>query len=167
MRAALIAQPSLAERLVHPDPGSVVAPLAAPGLIGEPAHGLDLILEGFLLHHGTPRLLDMPPEARVLAGDYCYAQGLVQVARAGNLGVIRELADLVALSSSLVATGDRDRLADLWRVTAASIACGDGDLRARLGDAKDALRTDGDVAPLRMLAATIPPTPELDEVFDA
>ena len=50
------------------------------------AVGLDLILEGFLLHHGAPA----PPRARpspgreVLAGDYCYAHGLVRIADVGR-----------------------------------------------------------------------------------
>ncbi len=166
MRSALANQPSLADRLIEPDPGVVVAPLAAPGLTGRAADGLDLILEGFLLHHGTARLLDMPHEARVLAGDYCYAHGLVQVAEAGDLRIIHQLADLVALSASLVAMDEPARLPDLWRATVASIA-GGGDIDEALERAKDALRTDGDTAPLRALAATLPPTPEMDEVFDA
>jgi len=167
VRAAFTAQPSLADRLVHPQPTAVVAPLAAPGLTGTAADGLELILEGFLLHHGEPRLLRMPEEGRVLAGDYCYAHGLVQVAQAGDLRIILELADLVALSASLVAMDERERLADLWRVTIASIAGDAPDVMTRLAGAKDALRSDGETGPIRAIAETLPATPDLDEVFDA
>lgn len=166
MRDAFAAQPALAATLVHPDPGQVVAPLAAPGLIGQCASGLDLILEGFLLHHGRPRHLMVDDDGkRILAGDYCYAHGLVHVAKAGDLAVIALLADLVALSASLVATDDRAALPALWRATVAVIACPD-DLRqeAALAAAKESMRA-GDVEPIRALGATLPQTPELDEAL--
>ena len=86
--------------------------------------GVDLILEGFLAHHGTPRYLR--PGDRigggVLAGDYCYATGLVAVAGDGDLTVIRVLADLVAVSAVLVSDGRRDRLASFWSAAVATIA---------------------------------------------
>ena len=165
MRDAFAAQPALAATLVEPDPGQVVAPLAAPGLTGRCASGLDLILEGFLLHHGRPRHLLMDDGNRILAGDYCYAHGLVHVAQAGDLGVIALLADLVALSASLVATDDRVALPALWRATVAVIARPD-DLgqEAALAAAKESVRA-GDVGPIRALGATLPQTPELDEAL--
>lgn len=165
MRQAFTTQPTLADRLVHPDPGNVVAPLAAPGLAGDAAAGLDMILEGFLLHHGRPRHLDIPGSKRILAGDYCYAHGLVHVASAGDLTVVRQLAELVALSASLVATGDRHALAPLWRATVAVIARGNGADDPALAAAKDALRARGDTAPLQAFADALPPTPELDEAL--
>lgn len=166
MRAAFASQPALAARLVEPDPGVVVAPLAAPGLDGDAADGLDLILEGFLLHHGRPRHLELPEVGRrVLAGDYCYAHGLVQVAATGNLAAVDQLADLVALSASLVATGDREALIPLWRAVVAAIANPEADRVLELQDAKHALRTRGDCGPIGAIAAVLPDTPELDEAL--
>ena len=108
---------------MSPHPRSWPPRSRAPGLSTDHAAGLDLILEGFLLHHGRPRHLDLPDIGRrVLAGDYCYAHGLVWVAETGDLRIIELLADLVAMSAALVSTGDRDGLPPLWRTTIAAIA---------------------------------------------
>lgn len=168
MREALATQLGLRENLVEPAPRLVVAPLAAPGLGPEHAAGLDLILEGFLLHHGRARHLDLPDAGRrVLAGDYCYAHGLVWVAAAGDLQIIELLADLVAMSASLVSTGDRDGLAPLWRATIAAIAKDDPAFTGRLREAKAALRTESNTAAIRALADGLPESPELEEALDA
>jgi hypothetical protein len=170
MRVDLTSQPGLAEGLVHPPPPALLGPLVSPPLAREQAAGLDLILEGFLLHHGRPRHLTLAERGeRVLAGDYCYAHGLVRVAAAGDLFVIEALSDLIALGAGLVAAGDREALADLWRATAAAIAAGDGAARDRaataLLDGKRRLRVDGDAAALAELGASLAPTPELAGLF--
>jgi hypothetical protein len=168
VRAALASQSGLRERLIEPAPELVAAPLARPGLSAGHAEGLDLILEGFLLHHGTPRHLDLPePGRRVLAGDYCYAHGLVWVAEAGDLAVIAMLADLVAMSAALVATGDRDGLVPLWRATLRAIAEPDPAFAARFGEAKDTLRRAADSGPLHALAQELPAAPGLAEALRA
>ena len=93
----LSAEPTLAGQLRDTSPPLLLAPLVRPRLSHDASVGVDLILEGFLAHHGTPRYLR--PGDRigggVLAGDYCYATGLVAVAGDGDLTVIRVLADLV------------------------------------------------------------------------
>jgi hypothetical protein len=170
VRDALAAEPALAAGLIQPEAPLVLAPLASPPLTPHQAGGLDLILEGFLLHHGRPRHLAPADRGReVLAGDYCYAHGLVRVASAGDLFVIEALADLIALGAGLVASGGREALAPLWRATTAAIAarCGPeaGETAARLVEAKDALRCRDDPAGMVALAATLAPTPELDEAF--
>jgi hypothetical protein len=168
VRSALATQPGLAGNLVEPAPDLVAAPLAVPGLSSEHAAGLDLILEGFLLHHGRPRHLDLPDLGRrVLAGDYCYAHGLVWVADAGDLRIIALLADLVAMSAALVSTGDRDALGPLWRTTISAIARGEVAFDERLHLAKHALRTRSDTAPLIALALELPDAPDLQEALDA
>ena len=168
MRAALAAEPGLAGCLIEPAPALVAAPLAAPGLSENHAAGLDLILEGFLLHHGRPRHLDLPDAGRrVLAGDYCYAHGLVWVAEAGDLHVIELLADLVAMSAALVSTGDRAGLAPLWRTTIAAIATPDPAFAEALYAAKEALRARSDSAPLHEMARDLPAAPRLEEAFVA
>ena len=56
----------------------------------------------------TPRLLDIPDEGRrVLAGDYCYAQGLARVTDAGDLVVIDLLSALISEGSGLAARRGR------------------------------------------------------------
>ena len=96
--AVLAAQPALAGRTVDAD--EVLVPLVCPPLAREHALGLELILEGFLLHHGASRhVLQVEMGAAVLAGDYCYAQGLVRVAATGDLSVVEALADLVATTT--------------------------------------------------------------------
>lgn len=165
MRAIFAEQPALAECLRDPTPPGLLAPHVDPPLTRDEADGLDLILEGFLLHHGRPRLLGIAdPGRRVLAGDFCYARGLVAVAAAGDLYVIEALADLIALSAGLVAQDARDDLPALWTGTVAAIA-GDDDLRHAVGLAKRALKSGSDPAPMRHVAGALTPIPGLQEAL--
>jgi hypothetical protein len=142
--------------LTDPHPPHVLAPLGAKRLAAH-ADGLDLILEGFLLHHGRPRLsCSDDADARLLAGDYCYASGLVRVAEAGDLGAIDALSRLIALSSALVADGERETIAPLWTATAGAIGEPD-ESRERLAAAVARLR-DGDRDPINALAESHPET---------
>lgn len=170
MRAVLADEVALAGELIDPEAPPLLAPLVTPPLRPEEAMGLDLILEGFLLHHGRPRhVAPAAPGREVLAGDYCYAHGLVRIAEAGDLFVIEALADLIALGAGVVASGGREALAPLWRATAAAIAARGSpeadEAAARLLEAKRLLRAQGDVAGLVAAAAALPATPELDEAF--
>lgn len=172
MREALAAEPLLAEGLIEPAPDAVIAPLVAPPLPRAEGVGLDLILEGFLLHHGRAHQLAISDFGRrVLAGDYCYARGLVRMAAAGDLVVIEELADLIALGAAAVADGRREALPPLWAGTVESIRLrradeGDTDgLMVRLADAKAHLRSDGDPAALVALADDLPHVDLFTEVF--
>ncbi|HSJ74253.1 MAG TPA: hypothetical protein VK904_08045 [Miltoncostaeaceae bacterium] len=170
MRALLAQEAALAAELVEPAPEPLLAPLVAPPLTAGQAAGLDLILEGFLLHHGHARHLSpSEPGREVLAGDYCYAHGLVRIAEAGDLFVIEALADLIALGAGVVASGGREALAPLWRATTAAIAARGSSsadaVGARLIEAKRRLRVDGDPSGLAEVAAALPPTPGLREAF--
>ena len=136
MREALAREPHLAAELIEPEAAPLLAPLVSPPLAPHQAAGLDLILEGFLLHHGVARHLSpAEPGREVLAGDYCYAHGLVRIADAGDLFVIEALADLIALGAGLVAAGDRAALAPLWRATTVAIASPERRRRGRRGRA--------------------------------
>lgn len=170
MRAVLAGEPGLAAELIEPAPVPLLAPLVTPPLTPRQATGLDLILEGFLLHHGTARhLRPAGPGREVLAGDYCYANGLVRIAEAGDLFVVEALADLIALGAGIVASGPREALAPLWRATAAAIAARGGPdqdaTAARFLAGQDALRRTGDAGGLTELAGLLPPTPGLAEAF--
>lgn len=161
MRRELLDEPTLAARLRAEPAPPLLAPLVAPPLAPADAEGLDLILEGFLAHHASPRQLDETGDG-VLAGDFCYAAGLVRVARAGDVSVIAALAELVALSAGLVAEDRRRLLGPLWRGVAASVADPDRPrARVELDAALAALR-DGDERALAALAARLGQVPALD-----
>jgi hypothetical protein len=118
---------------------------------------VEAIREGYLLHYGTPRLIDgADGDLRLLAGDYLYALGLERLAGRGDLDAVRELADLISLAAQVHAEngdgwGSTERVAPrsarsplasiaaLW--LAASVAVGAG-TNPRHKRAKEALRHD-------------------------
>ena len=156
----LAQQPALADKVT--DAPEVLMPLVSPPLPRENALGLELILEGFLLHHGAPRCVDdVEMGAAVLAGDYCYAQGLVRIAATGDLAMVEALGDLVALSATAMAAGGEADLLPLWRATAAVLAgeAGPGTAEA-VRVARSALR-EGVPGPIHDFAASLPDAPAL------
>jgi len=75
--------------------------------------GPSLIFEGFLVHHGAgrrPAVRDTG--ARVLAGDACYAEGLVRIA--DDLEQVAALAGVIMAASSAMAAGDVGVVGDIW-----------------------------------------------------
>lgn len=130
MKQALADEPLIADAIGDHPARPLLAPLAGPHLSAHEAVGLDLILEGFLMHRGRPRALAPADRDRaLLLGDYCYARGLVRVAGAGDLYAISALSELIATSTGCVADEETPRgLAALWRATVGAIA---GDVRAR------------------------------------
>jgi hypothetical protein len=170
VRDVLQAEPGLATDLLPQAPPPALAPLVSPPLTQWQAQGLDLILEGFLLHHARGRhLRPREPGGAVLAGDYCYAQGLIRVADSGDLFHIRALADLIALGSALVAAGERQDLIALWRASVAAMASRGGpdetELAAAHREAVEDLRQGRAGASLHVLAGRPAPTPALEEAF--
>ncbi len=89
------------------DEEPVLGALAASGPRAEGAPGeytflVEAIREGYLLHYGTPRLIDgADGDLRLLAGDYLYALGLERLAGRGDLAAVRELADLISLAAQV------------------------------------------------------------------
>ncbi len=162
--SVLAEQPALAGRTV--DAAEVLVPLVSPPLPHENALGIELILEGFLLHHGRPRHVDnVPMGAAVLAGDYCYAQGLVRIAATGDLGMVEALGDLVALSAAAVAAGREEDLVPLWRCTVAAMAAESGPGTADAVRAARAALREGVPGPIHDLAAGLAPAPALEEAL--
>ena len=83
------------------------------------------VLEGCLLHYGTPRALPIDdPDLALLAGDRLYALGLARLAAIGDLGAIAELADVIALSAQAYAAGDEELALAAWHAGAAAIGWG-------------------------------------------
>ena len=126
------------ERLPEP----VFSPLGAP----DHALGLETIYEGYLVHYGRPRLFaPVDDDAALLLGDYLYAHGLVHVAALGDVAAVGDLAELISLCAQLRANGRNGDTA-VWAATAALLG------RGQLGEARDAMRLDGDPRPLEHAA---------------
>ena len=114
--------------------------------------GLEAIYEGYLLHYAQPRLFrrDSLDDA-ILCGDFLYARGLVWIAEQDDPRAVAELAELIAVVSSVRVDAPRvDRFA-LWAATA--LALGEARDAGPLEAARRALAEHGDGAPLEVLLA--------------
>ena len=134
-----------------PDDDAALGALAATGPRAaaapeEYALLVEAIREGYLLHYGTPRLIDgADADLRLLAGDYLYALGLERLAARGDLEAVRELADLISLSAKVYAdngdpTDEPETTMALWLAAAVAVGAGPTDSHR---EAKRALR-EGD-----------------------
>lgn len=86
---------------------------------------LEMILEGSLLHYGTPRVLRCAdPDLALLLGDQLYALGLSRLAALGDLEAVDELADVISLLAQAQAAGDPDLAAAVWHAGARAIGWG-------------------------------------------
>jgi hypothetical protein len=112
------------------------------------ALGVESIYEGYLLHYGRSRLFaPADRDTTILLGDYLYAHGLVRVAAHGDVGVVSELAELLALCAHLRAER-RPGDGEAWAATIALL----GRVEERLAEARAALTEDGESGPLLELA---------------
>jgi hypothetical protein len=113
---------------------------------------VEAIREGYLLHYGTPRLIEAgDPDLRLLAGDFLYALGLERLAAHADLEAVRELADLISLSAQLHADGGEEgpEAKALWLASATAVGAGGSEMYER---AKEALR-NRDEGATELLAA--------------
>jgi hypothetical protein len=137
----------IAPHVVDSDEDPALGALAAAGPRAAEAPDEYLLLveairEGYLLHYGSPRLIQGADEdLRLLAGDYLYALGLERLAGLGDLPAVRELSDLISLGAQLNAEDPGPpppRAGEaLWLASATAITARDGEA---LADAKLALR---------------------------
>ncbi|MGH2913604.1 MAG: hypothetical protein ACRDMX_01315 [Solirubrobacteraceae bacterium] len=116
---------------------------------------LEMILEGSLLHYGSPRVMRCDdPALALLLGDRLYALGLERLAAIGDMDAVAELADLISLLAQAQAAGDEPLAAAIWEAGAAAIGWGGGwqheqaKTLARSGDgrAREALQAFRDAA---------------------
>ncbi len=102
--------------------GGLLADVVRDAPAGDPLpHGgrpevelvLEAIREGWLLHAGTPRVLETPDaDLALLGGDRLFALGLERLAALGDLAAVAELAEVISLCARSHAEDDRS-LADL------------------------------------------------------
>src|SRR5262249_49457186 len=91
------------------------------------AVGLETVYEAYLVHYGHSRPFDVADEsARVLLGDYLYAQGLVRIAEAGGVDAVATLAELISRCAALRAAGTPGD-GEAWVAAARSLGGGPTD----------------------------------------
>jgi hypothetical protein len=85
------------------------------------ALGLESIYEGYLLHHGRPRLFGpADSDTAILLGDYLYAHGLVRITALGDVDTVARLAELLSLCAHLRAEGQGGD-GEVWAATIGSL----------------------------------------------
>jgi hypothetical protein len=95
---------------------------AAADAPGEYALVVEAVREGYLLHHGAPRLLrGHDADLALLAGDYLYALGIERLAVLGDAAAVAVLADLIGRCAQLHAEEREDEVPKLWRASALAI----------------------------------------------
>ena len=86
------------------------------------AAGIETIYEGYLCHHGRPRLFaPADDELALLLGDYLYAHGLVRISQTGDVEAVSELAELISFCSRLRAEHEEGD-AHAWLSAAAALS---------------------------------------------
>src|SRR5205085_2954221 len=112
---------------------------------------IEAVREGYLLHHGRPRLLSgADPDLALLTGDYLYALGISRLAELGDPAAVVVLADLISISAQAHAENRGEVAEALWTASALTVGCGDTD---RLREAREAARTGREDAESLLRAA--------------
>ena len=96
---------------------------------------VEAIYEGYLLHYGSPRVVQAPEaDLKLLAGDQLYAIGLARLVALGDMAAVAELADTITLSA-LAQGAEEPELADaIWAAGARAIGWGSTDAHRRAKD---------------------------------
>ena len=116
-----------ADALTTPSEPPILGPLSAAGprAAQDPAaysFVIEAVREGYLLHHGRPRLLKTAdPDLALLAGDYLYALGLDRLAALGDTRAVAILSDLISECARSQAEGDVEGIPGRWRKAAEEI----------------------------------------------
>jgi hypothetical protein len=88
------------------------------------ALAVETIYEGYLVHHGRPRLFAPGDQDTVLLlGDYLYAQGLDRLSAAGSVEAVADMGELISLCAKLRAEGSGDD-GPAWAATIARLGEG-------------------------------------------
>ena len=138
LRALLSEQGGLIAALVSPasSNGAVRASPPSPAALaaeGPRAEGrreeyellIEAIYEGYLLHYGAPRVLEVPEaDLGLLAGDQLYAIGLARLVELGDTLAVAELADTITLSALAQGSGDCELAEAVWAAGAHAVGWG-------------------------------------------
>jgi hypothetical protein len=127
---------TLAQHIREPEdagpPGPPQKAAAGPRAAGHEAEYellLEMILEGSLLHYGTPRVIHTADrDLALLLGDQLYAMGLARLAALGDLESVAVLADVISQLAQAHAEGDVARPRQIWDAGAVAIGWGNGEL---------------------------------------
>ncbi len=139
--------------------GGLMATLVEPSACAEPdaagespasiaAHGpraagrraeyellVEAIYEGYLLHYGAPRVVQVPEDdLRLLAGDRLYAIGLARLVALGDTLAVAELADTITLSALAQGAGSCELADAVWSAGAHAVGWGPSDAHVRAKD---------------------------------
>jgi len=124
---------TLSEHTRPPAPGTTASGPAQKAAAGPRVRGregeyellLEMILEGSLLHYGTPRVLRTDdPDLALLLGDQLYALGLARLAALGDLEAVAVLAEVISQLARAHAEGDPERAPAIWEAGAVAIGWG-------------------------------------------
>jgi hypothetical protein len=119
------ARPAAGEPSADGPPQLAAAGPRAAGHEAEYELLLELILEGSLLHYGTPRVIHADdPDLALLLGDQLYALGLARLAALGDLESVDVLADVIAQIAQANAGGDPGRAEEIWEAGARAVGWG-------------------------------------------
>jgi len=111
---------------------------------------IEAIYEGYLLHYGVPRVLEVPEaDLGLLAGDRLYAIGLARLVGLGDTLAVAELADTITLSALAQGAGMEELAEAVWAAGARAVGWGASDAHRSAKDlllagdpaALDAMRT--------------------------
>jgi hypothetical protein len=117
---------------------------------------VEAIYEGYLLHYGTPRVIDSPEaDLGLLAGDRLYALGLARLVALGDTAAVAELADTITLSALAHAAGQPALAEAVWAAGARAVGWGPSDAHRRAKrlafsgspEAIEAMRTSAEGVP--------------------
>src|SRR5580704_6566521 len=117
---------------------------------------VEAIYEGYLLHYGEPRVMDVPEaDLRLLAGDQLYAVGLARLVELGDTVAVAELADTITLSALAHGAGEPELAEAAWAAGATAVGWGPAEDHRRAKQmvldghpgAPEAMRTCFDDAP--------------------
>jgi hypothetical protein len=119
---------------------------------------VEAIYEGYLLHYGSPRVVQAPEDdLQLLAGDQLYAIGLARLVALGDTAAVAELADTITLSALAQGAGNPELADAVWAAGARAVGWGSSEAHRRAKnlafagapDAFEAMRTSAgaDTAP--------------------
>jgi len=93
---------------------------------------VEAIYEGYLLHYGTPRVVQVPEDdLKLLAGDRLYAIGLARLVALGDTHAVAELADTITLSALAQGAGAAELAEAVWSAGAHAVGWGSSETHLR------------------------------------